>query len=47
MDAARLRNRVIQRYEEAKMDPAGMPDSKLTFVVIGGGATGVREASKI
>lgn len=46
-DAERIRNRMIQRYEEATLDPAGTPDSKLTFVVIGGGATGVGTASKI
>ncbi len=46
-DAERIRNRVIQRYEEVTLDPVRASNSKLTFVVIGGGATGVGAASKI
>jgi len=45
-DALRIRDRVIERFEEATM-AREVPDSKLTFVVIGGGATGVEVASEI
>src|SRR3712207_2929668 len=34
----RICNRVIERYEEATLEGGDVPDSKLTFVVIGGGA---------
>jgi NADH dehydrogenase len=45
-DALRIRDRVIECFEEVTL--AGeIPDSKLTFVVIGGGATGVEVASQI
>jgi NADH dehydrogenase len=47
-DAERVRNRVIERFEEVTlMDGEEIPDSKLTFVVIGGGATGVETASEL
>src|SRR5918997_5070052 len=47
-DAERVRNRVIERFEEVTfMDSQEIPDSKLTFVVIGGGATGVETASEL
>src|ERR671911_419365 len=46
-DAVRLRNRVIERFEEVSLIRDEVPDSKLTFVVIGGGATGVEVASEI
>jgi NADH:quinone reductase (non-electrogenic) len=46
-DALRIRDRVIERFEEATLARGGVPDSKLTFVVIGGGATGVEVASEI
>lgn len=46
-----IRNRVIERYEEAtlaKGDACGdFPDSKLAFVVIGGGATGVETIAEL
>lgn len=50
-----IRNRVIERYEEAtlargnaKGDTRGdFPDSKLAFVVIGGGATGVETVAEL
>ncbi len=52
-DADRIRNRVIERFEEITLardkDP-GLSDDlgpKLTFVVIGGGATEVEIASEI
>lgn len=46
-DAERIRNRVIERFEEVAMISGEVPDSKLTFVVIGAGATGVETASEI
>jgi NADH:ubiquinone reductase (H+-translocating) len=42
----RICNRVIERYEETTLE-GDVPDSKLTFVVIGGGATGVEVASEL
>jgi len=53
-DAERIRNRVIERFEEVTLarDEAETvdyepPKSKLTFVVIGGNATGVEIASEL
>jgi NADH dehydrogenase len=46
-DALRIRNRVIERFEEVTLDPGELPDQRLTFVVIGGGATGVETAAEI
>ena len=46
-DAERIRNRVIERYEEVTLLGGDFPESKLTFVVIGGGATGVETASEL
>ena len=47
-DAERVRNRMIERFEEVTfLDSEEIPDSTLTFVVIGGGATGVETASEL
>jgi len=46
-DALRIRNRAIERFEEVTLDPGELPDPRLTFVVIGGGATGVETAAEI
>jgi NADH dehydrogenase len=46
-DAERIRNRVIERFEEVSLIRGEVPQSKLTFVVIGGGATGVETAAEI
>jgi NADH:ubiquinone reductase (H+-translocating) len=46
-DAERIRNRVIERFEEISLIRGEVPESKLTFVVICGGATGVEVASEI
>src|SRR5215203_4872233 len=55
-DAERIRNRMIERFEEVTLarDEASetdsgdeIPESKLTFVVIGGGSTGVEIASEL
>ncbi len=46
-DAEQIRNRVIERFEEVSLMRGEIPESKLTFVVIGGGATGVETASEL
>lgn len=55
-DAERIRNRMIERFEEVTLardeasetdDDDEIPESKLTFVVIGGGSTGVEIASEL
>ena len=46
-DAERIRNRVIERFEEVSLTRGEVPESKLTFVVIGAGATGVETASEL
>jgi NADH:quinone reductase (non-electrogenic) len=46
-DAERIRNRVIERFEEVSLMRGEIPESKLTFVVIGGGATGVETAAEL
>ncbi len=45
--AEKIRDRVIERYEETTLARGDVPDSKLTFVIIGGGATGVETASEL
>ena len=45
--AEAIRNRVIERYEETTLSHGEVPDSRLTFVVIGGGATGVEVAAEL
>ena len=45
--AEAIRNRVIERYEETTLSLGEVPDSRLTFVVIGGGATGVEVAAEL
>jgi NADH:ubiquinone reductase (H+-translocating) len=45
--AEEIRNRVIERYEESTLAHGQVPSSRLTFVVIGGGATGVEVASEL
>ncbi len=42
-----IRNRMIERYEETTLNLGDVPDSRLTFVVIGGGATGVEVAAEL
>jgi NADH dehydrogenase len=44
-DALRIRNRVIDAFEEAERLGPGAPDDLLTFVFIGGGPTGVEAAA--
>lgn len=40
-DATRLRSTVLRRFEEANTDPERAGDGTLTFVIAGGGPTGV------
>jgi NADH dehydrogenase len=47
IDAVEIRNRVIERFEEATLEGGDVPQSKLTFVVIGGGSTGVETAAEL
>jgi NADH dehydrogenase len=46
-DAEKVRNRMIERFEEVSLMKDEPSESKLTFVVIGGGATGVETASEL
>lgn len=46
-DAVEVRNRVIERFEEAVLESGDIDESKLTFVVIGAGATGVETAAQL
>jgi NADH dehydrogenase len=45
--AERIQSRVIERFEQATLAWGNVPQSKLTFVIIGGGATGVETASEL
>lgn len=45
--AERIQSRVIERFEQTTLARGNVPQSKLTFVVIGGGATGVETASEL
>ena len=46
-DAVRLRNRIFDRFEAADRDPALVNDGALTFVIVGGGPTGVETAAAL
>ena len=46
-DATRLRNHVLERFEAADRDPAEVDRGGLTFVVVGGGPTGVETAGAL
>src|SRR3546814_768216 len=46
-DAVRLRNHIVERFEAADRDPASIDDGALTFVVVGGGPTGVETAGAL
>ena len=46
-DAVRLRNHVLERFEAADAEPALLDDGALTFVVVGGGPTGVEVAGAL
>jgi NADH dehydrogenase len=46
-DAERLRVRIIQAFEEADRDPSRIDEGAITFVVVGGGPTGVEVAGAL
>jgi NADH dehydrogenase len=46
-DAVALRNHVLERFEAADADPSLVDDGALTFVVVGGGPTGVEVAGAL
>jgi NADH dehydrogenase len=46
-DAARLRNHVLERFEAADAEPQLIDEGALTFVVVGGGPTGVEVAGAL
>ncbi len=46
-DAVRLRNRVLEQFEAADRDPSLVDDGALTFVLVGGGPTGVELAGAL
>ena len=46
-DAVQIRNRVIERFEETTLEGGEVKESKLSFVVIGAGATGVETAAQL
>jgi NADH:quinone reductase (non-electrogenic) len=46
-DAVRLKNHVVQRWEQADRRPTLVDDGALNIVVVGGGATGVETAGAL
>jgi len=46
-DAANLRNHIVERFEAADAEPDLIEDGALTFVVVGGGPTGVETAGAL
>jgi NADH dehydrogenase len=46
-DAVRLRNHILERFEAADAEPGLIEDGALTFVVVGGGPTGVEVAGAL
>jgi NADH dehydrogenase len=47
MNAVKLRNHMMQRFEAADRDPAMIDDGALTFVIVGAGPTGVETAGAL
>jgi len=47
MNAVRLRNQVMERFEAADRDPSVIEDGALNFVIVGGGPTGVETAGAL
>ncbi len=47
LDAVAVRNTVLARFEAADRDPALVDDGVLTFVIVGGGPTGVETAGAL
>lgn len=46
-DAVRLRNHIVERFEAADTNPAEIEQGALTFVIVGGGPTGVETAGAL
>jgi NADH:ubiquinone reductase (H+-translocating) len=46
-EATQLRNHILRRFEEASANPARLTDGTLTFVIAGGGPTGVELAGAL
>jgi NADH dehydrogenase len=46
-DSVQLRNHIVERFEAADADPALIDQGALTFVVVGGGPTGVETAGAL
>ena len=46
-NAVKLRNQVMQRFEAADRNPAIIEDGALTFLIVGGGPTGVETAGAL
>lgn len=46
-DAIALRNRILELFEEADLDPSRLDHGALTFVIVGAGATGVETAGSL
>ena len=46
-EATQLRNHLLRRFEEASADDAHLTDGTLTFVIVGGGPTGVELAGAL
>ena len=47
IDATRLRNRILQVFEDADLDPSRIESGALNFVIVGGGPTGVETAGAL
>jgi NADH dehydrogenase len=47
LDAIRMKEHVLRRFEEADRDPSLVEDGALNIVVVGGGATGVESAGAL
>ncbi len=47
MNAGKLRNRIIERFEAADRDPNLIEDGALNFVIVGAGPTGVETAGAL
>ena len=46
-DAIALRNRILQLFEDADLDPSRIDHGALNFVIVGAGATGVETAGSL
>src|SRR5882672_9334964 len=47
MNAVKLRNRILERFEAADRDPTLIQDGALNFVIVGAGPTGVETAGAL